>query len=463
MSYERRYSVLAVLMIGTIMGTIDGSIVNVILPTITEYFSADLATVQWVTVIYLLFIGSLLLFFGRLGDILGYKKVYIAGLTGFTIASVLCSFSPSIQWLIFFRALQGLAAAAMMSVPFAIITTSFPHTERGKAMGINALVVSLGLALGPALGGFITSLWSWHFVFFINVPLGIAAIIWTQRIFTETKGEMSRIDVFGAMAAFIFLLSFLLFINRFQNAGMSSATATLLLVAIIAGVAFLEWEKRASQPMLDLNLFRSLTFSMANISSLLNFTSQYITVFLTPFYLQMILHHSAREVGLIMTTFPLAIIVTAPICGTLSDRIGTKILTCIGAATCALALIFMSQLTATNNFLDIIWRLALFGLGTGIFQAPNYSAIMGSAPQARQGIASGIMATMRTVGMVLGVAAGGLVLYAFAPASALQETFPLGSDVTLFLSGLSFAYMLGAGVTGLAVITSAIAGKAGGN
>ncbi|MCD6567778.1 MAG: MFS transporter [Dehalococcoidia bacterium] len=458
-SYERRYHVLAVLMVGTIMGTLDGSIVNVILPSVTESFKVDISTVQWVPMIYLLIIGSLLLFFGRLGDIVGYKKVYLAGLAGFTIASALCGLSPSIHWLIFFRAVQGLAAGAMMSVPFAIITASFPHTERGKALGINALIVSLGLSLGPSLGGLITSTWGWRFVFFINVPIGIAAVIWTRRALPKMKGQPGRIDVMGAVAAFVFLFSFLLSVNRFQSAGLSYATGVILLVALASGIAFFRWEKRTAQPMLELSLFRNLTFSMANISSLLNFVSQYIMVFLTPFYLQMVLHYAPREVGLIMTAFPLAVMVTAPLCGSLSDRIGTKVLTCLGAAICALSLFFMSQLTASAGSADVIWRLVLFGLGTGVFQSPNYSAIMGSAPEARLGIASGIMATMRTVGMVLGVAVGGLAIYAFAPTSALGETLLSSSDAALLIPGLRYAYIVGAIATGLASVTSAITGK----
>jgi EmrB/QacA subfamily drug resistance transporter len=457
--YGRRYSVLAALMVGTIMGPIDGSIVNVILPTITDFFGVDISTAQWVPMIFLLTISSLLLFCGRLGDILGYKKVYLSGLAGFTVAAGLCSLSPTIHWLILFRAIQGLAAGLMMSVPYAIITTSFPPTEWGKALGINALVVSVGLAIGPTLGGFITSSFGWRFVFLINIPIGIAAFFWARHIIPEVKGQHGKIDVLGAVTAFILLFSFLLFVNRFQSSGLSYATSIMLLVAIVSGITFFRVERKTAQPMLNLNLFRNVTFSFANISSLLNFMSQYVMVFLTPFYLQRVLHYAPDRLGLIMTSFPLAVMVVAPFCGSLSDRIGTKVLTCVGAAICALSLFFMSQLPVSASSTDVIWRLALFGLGTGVFQSPNNSAVLGSAPKAHLGIASGILATIRNVGMVLGIATGGLVLYAFTPVSILGKAALGGWEAAAFLSGLRHAYVAGAILTGLASVTSLIRSK----
>jgi len=457
--YGRRYSVLAALMVGTIMGPIDGSIVNVILPTITEFFSVDISMAQWVPMIYLLTISSLLLFYGRLGDILGYKKVYLSGLAGFTLASGLCGLSPTIYWLILFRAIQGLAAGTMMSVPYAIITTSFPSTERGKALGINALVVSAGLAIGPSLGGFIASSYGWRFVFLINIPVGIAAFLWARRVIPEVKGQRGKIDILGAVAAFVFLFSFLLFVNRFQSSGLSYATGIMLLVAAVSGITFFRVERKAAQPMLNLSLFRNTTFSFANISGLLNFMSQYVMVFLTPFYLQRVLHYAPNKLGLIMTSLPLAIMVAAPFCGSLSDRIGTRLLTCLGAAVCALSLFFMSQLPVSASSADVVWRLALFGLGTGIFQSPNNSAVMGSAPNAHLGIASGILATMRTVGMVLGVAIAGLVLYACTPSSILEKAALGSSEAAVFVAGLSHAYMAGAILTGIASVTSLVRGK----
>jgi EmrB/QacA subfamily drug resistance transporter len=366
-----RYSVLASIMLGSIMGPIDASVVNVILPTLTEFFSVHISTAQWVPMIYLLTISSLLLFYGRLGDIVGYKKVYLSGLAGFIIASGLCGLSPTIHWLILFRALQGLAAGMMMAVPYAIIARSFPPAERGKALGINAISISAGLAVGPSLGGIITSLLGWRFAFLINIPIGIIGLLWARHVIPELKGQPGKMDILGTMTAFVSLFSFLLFVNRFQSLGLSYATGIMLLVAALAGICFLQAERRVIEPMLDLSLFRNITFSFANISALLNFMSQYVMVFLTPFYLQRVLHYPPNNLGLIMTSFPLAVMAVAPFSGTLSDRIGTRVPACSGATTCAVSLFFMSQLPASASSVDVVWRLVLFGLGTGIFQSPN--------------------------------------------------------------------------------------------
>ncbi len=455
-NYDRRYLVLAAIMLGGIMGPIDASIVNVTLPSIAAFFGVDVSTAQWVPMMYLLTISSLLLFYGRLGDIFGYKRIYLAGLAGFTVASGLCGLSPTIYWLIAFRALQGLAAGMMMAVPYAIITNTFPSTERGKALGINAVSISVGLAIGPSLGGFITSLLGWRFVFLINVPIGIAGLLWASSVVPDLKGQPGKVDIPGALTAFIALFSFLLFVNRFQSLSFSYTTGFLLLIAALSGVTFVWNEKRAKQPMLNLTLFTNATFSFANVSALLNFMSQYVMVFLTPFYLQRVLHYAPNSVGLIMTSFPLAVMATAPFSGSLSDRIGTRALACLGAGLCAISLLLMSQLPASANPSDIVWRLVLFGLGTGIFQSPNNSTVMGSVPKPRLGIASGILATMRNVGMVLGIATGGAVLYAFAPSYILGKATLEASETAGFLSGLKYAYLAGAILTGIAAVTSLV-------
>jgi EmrB/QacA subfamily drug resistance transporter len=459
MRYRQRYSVLFSIMLGSIMGPIDASIVNVILPTITQFFRVPISTAQWVPMIYLLTISSLLLFYGRLGDIFGYRRVYLSGLAGFIITSGLCGLSPTIHWLILFRAIQGLAAGMIAAMPYAIITGSFPPEERGKALGINAISVSAGLAIGPCLGGFVTSLSNWRFIFLINIPIGIAGWLWAHHIIPELRGEPGKIDIGGALAAFVSLFAFLFFINGLQRMGFNDAIAIVLSVAMIAGVIFLWVESRTAQPMVNLNLFSNLTFSFGNISALLNFMSQYVMVFLTPFYLQRVLHYTPKDLGLIMTSFPLAVMAVAPFSGSLSDRIGTTIPTCLGATVCALSLFLMSQLPASATSSVVAWRLALFGLGTGIFQSPNNSAVMGSAPRPHLGTASGILATVRSLGMVFGIATGGAVLYAFAPSSILQEATLKASEATVFLSGLKYAYIVGGISTLMAAVTSLVRSK----
>ncbi len=452
--YSKRYSIVAAVMVGTIMGPIDASIVNVVLPTITQNFGVGVSVAQWVPMIYLLTIGSLLMFYGRLGDILGYRKIYLTGLAGFIVTSTLCGLSPSIYWLIIFRALQGLAAGMLMSMPFAIITAAFPPRERGKALGINAISISAGLAIGPSLGGFLTSLLGWRFVFLVNIPIGIAALFWGSRIIPNVKGRAAKIDTPGVFLGCLSLLFILLLVNRFQNPLSNFMTFLLLLASIVAVTAFIKQESRVSEPMLNLGLFRSVTFSLANISALLTYMAQYIMVFLTPFYLQRVLHFEVNRMGLIMTSFPIAVMAVAPFSGALSDRIGTSMLAFIGAGLCALSLFLMSRLPAIAGPTDVVWRMAVFGLGTGIFQSPNNSAVMGSAPKQHLGIASGILATVRTVGMVMGIATGGTILSAYASPSVLQKASLLSADSDTFLTGLKYAYVTGGALTGIAAVTS---------
>ncbi|MBN1454679.1 MAG: MFS transporter [Methanomicrobia archaeon] len=451
MAREKKWLILAAVMLGGIMGPIDASVVNVVLPTITDFFHAELSTAQWIPMVYLLMISSLLLTYGRLGDILGYRTIYLSGLAGFVFSSALCGFSRNIEMLIICRALQGITAGMMMAVSYAIVVAAFPAYERGKALGVNATSIAVGLAIGPTLGGFVATYLGWRFIFYINIPIGIAGLLLAARVLpgpliAEGRGKQ-RIDVVGAGTAFIALFSFLFAVNRWQT--MEMHTRMPLLVVIIAALSlFLYTERHVLQPMVDLSLFKIKTFSFANLSSMLNFMSQYVLVFLTPFYLQRILQYTPDQIGLVMVASPLVILIVAPFSGALSDRIGTRVLSASGAGICALALFLMAQIGVTHA-LDVAWRIALFGLGTGLFQSPNNSAVMGSTPKQYLGVGSGILATMRNVGMVLGIAAGGAVIAYRLPFYALYAD-------NAFLCALHDAYIAGALFTGIAAFTSLI-------
>jgi MFS family permease len=322
------------------------------------------------------------------------------------------------------------------------------------ARRLYAISIAVGLAIGPSLGGFVAYAWGWPFVFMINIPLGCAGFFWAHRIIPLLKGQPGKIDIGGVLTSFILLSSLLLFVNFVQQGALNTVTGLMFGVAMLAALVFLWIERRVDQPMLNLDLFRNLTFTFANVSALLNFMSQFVLVFLTPFYLQRILHETPNTVGLTMTAFPLAAMVVAPFSGALSDRIGTGILAFLGAATSAFALFLMSRLSPAATSLDIMWRLALFGLGAGVFQSPNNRAVMGSAPRPQLGMASGILATVRNVGMVFGIATGGAVLYAVVSPDILQLPLLLGKEAAEFLSGLRYAYVLGAILAAAAAATS---------
>jgi EmrB/QacA subfamily drug resistance transporter len=458
---DSKWAILAAVMLGSIMGPLDGSIVNTVLPAITEHFGTQISVAQWVPTVYLLTISCLILLYGRLGDMIGYRTVYLSGLTAFTLTSILCGLSQSIWMLIAFRALQGLAAGMMMSVGYAIVTTAFPPQERGKAMGIYAISIAVGLGLGPTLGGLIAQNLSWRFVFFINVPIGITAVFWGYRIIPQSiRKAGQRLDIWGAAAAFVMLISVLLYANQGEDWGWTAPVSLGLLgVTLVSGALFIWVERRSPQPMLNLSLFANRVFAFANLSALLNFVATYAVVFLTPFYLRIVLHYDVLKIGLVMAASPVATLVVAPFSGAISDRVGSRPLAVCGLCLSAAALVLLSRLQADSGAFDVAWRLAVAGMGAGLFQSPNNSAVMGSVPMPYLGIASGTLAAMRNVGMVLGIAVAGAVLYTCAPVTHSMQPGTFGEAETHeFLCGLRWAYIAGAGIAGAGAITSLLAG-----
>jgi EmrB/QacA subfamily drug resistance transporter len=454
---ESKWLILTAVMLGTFMTPVDGSIVNTILPSITAFFHTEISIAQWVPTVYLLTICCLILLYGRLGDMVGYKRVFLYGLAAFTVTSILCGSSQSIWMLIAFRAIQGLAASMIMAVGFAIVTAAFPPTERGKALGIYAIGIAVGLGLGPTLGGLIAENLSWRYVFFINVPIGIAALLWGSRVIPRGSIKSGqRLDLAGALTALVFLLALLLYANRAEDWGWASAVSlTLLGVAVVFGVLFLWIERTSEQPMLNLALFANRTFSFASLSALLCFVALYALVFLTPFYLMFVLHYSVLKVGLVMGASPLVTLIVAPLSGAASDRIGSRGFAVCGMCIAALGLFLFSGLQESASVFDVIWRLAVIGLGSGMFQSPNNSTVMGSVPPWHLGIASGILAAMRNVGMVLGIAVAGAILYGLAPISAsAQPGYFTPADMHQFMHGLRWAYISGAAFAAAAALTS---------
>jgi len=406
-----KWRILAALLIPVIMGPIDASVVYIAFPRLSEVFGVGAGLVGWVSMSYLLVLSSFMLSFGRLGDIYGFKRIFLAGTALFTISSVLCGMSWSIGALITLRAVQAIGAGMTMALSPAIITATFPPHERGRALGMLGMVVALGLAIGPSLGGLLLDLWSWRALFLINLPIGVIAFISCLKIVPEIeKQQKQKFDWPGAFLVLTGLASLLFFISRGQDYGWSPLILSFGAFALIAGTLFILQEKKAAQPMLDLGLFSSYVFSAGNIAALFHFMTQYIIIFITPFYLGQQLGYSASKMGATMTAFPLTVLIVAPISGILSDKIGNRFLSTAGAVFCALGALSLSYAGPAISTLDIAWRLSLFGLGTGMFQSPNSNAIMGSVPKMRLGIAGGVLATARNVGMVLGIAAGSGVL-----------------------------------------------------
>ncbi len=409
--YSRKWLVMTAVAAGILMTTIDGNIVNVALPTLVRNLQTDFATIQWVVLAYLLTLATLMLSLGRLGDMIGKKPIYAAGFIIFTLGSVLCGLAPTVYWLIGFRVIQAVGGAMLLALGMAIVTESFPPHERGRALGISGTFLSVGIVVGPTLGGLILDKFSWHWIFFVNLPIGVIGTLLTLRFIPAVKPSgQQRFDFGGAAALFVSLLALLLGLTWGQQRGFGD-TAVLLLFA--AGLFFLILfvliENRAPQPMIELHLFANRSFSINLATGLMTFVAISGTVILMPFYLENVLGFAPRQVGLLMGIVPLFLGVVAPISGSLSDRWGTRPLTAAGLVALALGYFAMSTLNEQITGLGYVARLLPVGIGMGLFQSPNNSAVMGSVPRQSLGIASGLLAISRTLGQTTGIALLGAV------------------------------------------------------
>ena len=447
-----KWWVLIAVGIGTFMSALDGSVVNTILPVLRSAFSSSIASIEWVVTVYLLVLSGLLLSFGRLGDLRGHKNVYLLGFFIFIFSSALCGLAPSVTVLVICRAIQALGGAMLSANSPAILTKSFPASQRGQALGLQATMTYLGLTVGPSLGGWLADQFSWRAVFYINIPVGLAAIILSFR-FIHQEAQTEHKESFDFIGAALFLagLTALLFgLNQGQELGWMSAPILIsITTAVIFLIAFWWVETRNRSPMLDLKLFSSKLFSLSVTSAILNYMCVYSITFLMPFYLIQGLGMSPSRAGLILTAMPIIMAIIAPISGGLSDRFGTRILAFTGMVALAIGLFLLSRLQPDSPPADIAFRLAVTGLGIGVFISPNTSALMGAAPRERQGIASGVLATSRNMGMVLGVGYAGAIFTTKLGLLGNQSanSFVLATQVS-FLAA-TFIALLGVIVTAL--------------
>jgi len=394
------------------MSALDGSVVNTILPVLRQAFSSSIASIEWVVTVYLLVLSGLLLSFGRLGDLRGHKNVYLLGFLVFITSSALCGLASSVVILVIFRSVQALGGAMLAANSPAILTKSFPARQRGQALGLLATMTYLGLTVGPSLGGWLTDQFSWRAVFYINIPVGLVAFILSLR-FIDPDTRSTHNETFDFIGAALFLggLTALLFgLNLGQELGWLSIPIIISISTAII-ILFVFWwvETRIPSPMLDFKLFTNKLFTLSVTSAIINYMCVYSITFLMPFYLIQGLGMSPSKAGLILTAMPIIMAIVAPISGGLSDRFGTHLLALVGMVVLAFGLFLLSRLTPNSSVLDIVVRLAVTGLGIGVFISPNTSALMGAAPRERQGIASGVLATSRNMGMVLGVGYAGAI------------------------------------------------------
>lgn len=406
---ERRLAVV-VLIIGTLMAVLDGSIVNIALPTIAEELGAPASTTIWVANAFRLINAMGLLSFAALGDVVGYRRVYLFGLSVFTGASLGCALAHAITPLIVMRGLQGIGAAAMLSVGPALYRNIFPVRLLGSALGLSALVVASGMTAGPSIGGGILAVLGWPWLFALNVPLGLAAGLLAWRALPTQTGRGGRFDIAGAALSAVALGCFVLAVDRLSGRGEGTAVIPLFAVSIAAALAFVLRQRRAPRPLVPLDIFTAPRFSMAAATSFLAFTAQGISFITLPFLFQSVQGYSPFMSAVLFTPWPVTIIGAGPLAGRLSDRLNPGLISTTGLVLFCLGLVALALLGPDAAVPDILWRTAVCGVGYGFFQAPNNHELLGSVSRERSGTASGVLASARTFGQSLGAALVAIVL-----------------------------------------------------
>ena len=470
MDTERRYRrmVLLIACIGALMAPLDSTIVSVSIPTIATSLNMDYASIIWVPTGYLVALAVLILSMGRLSDIRGRKPIFITGFAIFVIGSFLCSIAQNGTELIAFRILQGVGAACFGATATAIVTDIFPRNERGKALGINAMAVYIGLASGPPLGGFLTQAFGWPSIFYINIPIGIVVIVLATFKMKESvvAPKKERFDLLGLFTFSIGLISLLVALTVGDMMGWTSLPiVSLFLIAFIFLVAFYLTEKRLGcRAMLDITLImKNRLFASANITALLNYTSFFGVSFLISFYLQKVLGLSVLDTGLILLIMPMVMAILSPISGLMSDRIGSKALSSVGMVLVGVGLLWMSMLTVSSSTWYVSIGLLVIGLGMGIFASPNTSAVMGSVKRSQLGVASGTLATMRFVGQASSLAIMGAIISTIAGTGVISSLFigiaPTSIVSEEFVTGMNYAFIVSALIAFLGAATSLMRGS----
>ncbi|MDB5475809.1 MAG: multidrug transporter [Phenylobacterium sp.] len=397
----RRYWSVATIWLAMAMSVLDGAIANVALPTIAGELHASAASSIWIVNAYQLAITVTLLPLAALGDRLGYRRVYMAGLAVFTAGSLGCALSHSLTALTAARVLQGLGAGGIMSINAALVRFTYPKRMLGRGIGMNAVVISISAALGPTIAAAILAKASWEWLFAINVPLGVIAIAIAVRALPRTVGAQRRFDWLSAL---LNAAAFGLLITGVEGLVGQGVVQGLVEIAagLAAGVLLVRREWRQEAPLVPFDLLRIPIFGLSIATSVVSFAAQMMAYVGLPFYFQTVLGRSAVATGLLMTPWPLAVGVAAPIAGRLADRYRAGALGGAGLAVFALGLFLMSTIQPGASDLQIAWRMAVCGLGFGFFQSPNNRAMLTAAPMQRSGAAGGALATARLLGQTAG-------------------------------------------------------------
>jgi EmrB/QacA subfamily drug resistance transporter len=458
--------------VGTFMIMLDTSIVNISLPSIARTFDTPVGgAIEWIIIAYLVTIASTLLTFGRLSDMVGRKPVWLSGLALFTLGSGVCGAANSLSLLISARAFQGLGGALLLSTSVAIITDSFSYDKRGFALGCNAVVIALGASAGPALGGLITEHWSWRWIFYVNLPIGICGFVGSQKVLRYALSSVrQRFDPLGAALLAAGFSALTLALSFAPEWGWSSWRSVLCFgVSLAALLSLPAVERRVADPIIHLSLLRNRVFASALVSMTLAMLALFAVGFMLPFYFEELRGFSVARSGLFLTAMPLSIALMAIVSGSLADRFGSRWLASGGLTLACLGLVAVAQLDARSSDWGMIWPLMLTGIGQGLFMTPNARALMNAAPASEQGESSGLLATGRVLGQSLSVALAGAIFAGLGGAEAGRTLIEANTNYSgveggisamqlKFLTGFHTALLVCAGIAAAGIFAALVRG-----
>lgn len=457
--YKKRWIILFTVLSSTFMATLDGTIVNVALPNMSDVLNVSMASIEWVVTSFLITIVATILIFGRLGDIKGKIKVFKFGLILFTLGSLLCGLTSLLPVLVAARVIQAIGASATMATCHGIITEVFPPNERGRALGFLGTFVALGAMAGPPLGGIIVSALSWEYIFLINVPIGIIVFIFTMRVFPKSNKVLNeKFDIIGAILFTLSTVTLFGALVQGQTTGYNNpAMLSAFVVAFIAFIAFIWIENRIKSPLLYLKIFSNSLYSISIICGFISFVAISAPNIILPFYFQDSLKLSPAATGLFMMISPIVLAVVAPFSGYLSDKIGCEILTLTGLTLTSLALVMISTTNENSSIVLLMSYIVIMTIGNGMFQSPNNSLVMSLVPKDKLGIAGSVNALVRNLGFVVGTTLSTLLLYnrmSYKVGYRVIDYIKGRDDV--FVYGMRFVYMSAAVLCAVGAILTAL-------
>ncbi|MGX7163985.1 MFS transporter [Enterococcus massiliensis] len=441
---KNRWWILVAVSMFTFMSTLDGSIVNIALPTISKDMKVPMNQAEWIVSIYLMVVCACLLLFGKIGDSLGKIKVFRLGMLIFTIGSLLCGFNHSLGFLLFARVVQAVGASMTMATNTGIITEVFPMSERGRALGSIGAFVSLGSIAGPGLGGLILAQFSWPYIFWINVPVGILTMLFSQRLLPQDITlSKQKTDKLGFATFALFILTFFGGVFLGQERGFLTVIPLVLFaLALVSFVGFILVEKKVKLPLITFSIFKNKIFTMSLLTATLIFSSNFFVNVIVPFYLQNARGLSPSYAGLLMMVFPFLMVVGSPLSGYLTDKIGPEILVLIGLTLLSVTQIMYMFMTIHTPIWFYVVATAIMGLGNSLFQSPNNTMVMSSVTRENLGVAGSMNSFARNLGMVIGIALATTILYdAMSSKMGERVTTYIAERPDVFIYGMKITFL----------------------